>query len=68
AQARQWVEQWRGAGHALERIARDELQKLDSQRTIELLCCDADFSQPPWTRDCIGTHRDAAVAQESSRT
>lgn len=48
AQARAWVETWRVTSIELERIARDELQALDTYRAIELLYCDADFTQPPW--------------------
>lgn len=48
AQAREWVETWRITGQELERIAREELQRLDTYRAIELLYCDADFTQPPW--------------------
>jgi len=48
AQARGWVETWRVTGVELERIARQELQQLDTYRAIEQLYCDADFSQSSW--------------------
>ena len=48
AQARRWIETWRVTAKELERIARAELRSLDTRRAIELLCCDADFSRPPW--------------------
>jgi hypothetical protein len=35
---RRWVEDWRRAGNALERIRRAELRSLDRGRAIELLC------------------------------
>jgi hypothetical protein len=35
---RRWVEDWRRAGDALERIRRAELRSLDRRRAIELLC------------------------------
>ncbi len=42
-----WVKAWREAGPELERLRRQELRQLDSQRTIALLCGPADYTIPP---------------------
>src|SRR5579885_3062292 len=47
AQGKRWVEAWRQAGEALEKIRRDELRKLDAQRAIALLCGPADYHVVP---------------------
>ena len=47
AAARLWVQTWREAGPELERLRREELRRLDSQRAIALLCGSADYRVPP---------------------
>jgi hypothetical protein len=47
AAGRRWVQTWREAGPALERIRRDELRRLDGRRAIALLCGPADYTRPP---------------------
>ena len=47
AAARQWVQVWKEAGPRLERVRREELRRLDSQRAIALLCGEADYTNPP---------------------
>jgi hypothetical protein len=47
AQGRLWVEAWRRAGPALERLRREELRRLDSRATIALLCGPADYRIAP---------------------
>jgi len=47
ALGKRWVETWRLAGEDLERIHRRELRGLDTYRTIELLCCPADYTVSP---------------------
>jgi len=42
-----WMQAWRDAGPALERVRRDELRKLDGRRAIELLTGPADYRQEP---------------------
>jgi hypothetical protein len=39
-----WMQAWRSAGPALERVRRDELRRLDGHRAIELLTGPADYS------------------------
>lgn len=47
AAARRWVRTWKEAGPRLERVRREELRRLDSQRAIALLCGEADYTVPP---------------------
>jgi hypothetical protein len=47
ALGRRWVETWKLAGAELERIRRQELRRLDSFRSIALLCGQADYTCPP---------------------
>jgi len=47
ALARRWVRTWQAAGAALERVAREELRRLDCRRAIALLCGDFDYQAPP---------------------
>lgn len=42
-----WMQAWREAGPALERVRRDELRRLDGRRAIELLTGPADYRQEP---------------------
>lgn len=44
---RRWVNTWRSAGEALDRLKREELRQLDALRAIELLCGSADYTVPP---------------------
>ena len=44
---RRWVEAWKEAGPALERLRRDELRRLDPKHAIALLCGPADYNVPP---------------------
>jgi hypothetical protein len=44
---RRWVAAWREAGPELERIRRQELRRLDTFKTIALLCGPADYRLPP---------------------
>ena len=47
AAGRRWVQAWAEAAPELERLRRDELRQLDSQRSISLLCGPADYRVPP---------------------
>jgi hypothetical protein len=47
ALGRRWVQTWRKAAPELERIRREELRHLDTQRAIALLCGPADYTVPP---------------------
>ena len=49
ALGRRWVQAWREAGAAMERLRREELRRLDldPQRAIALLCGPADYRVPP---------------------
>jgi hypothetical protein len=47
ALGRRWVEAWREAGRAMERLRREELRRLDGQRAIALLCGPADYRIAP---------------------
>jgi hypothetical protein len=47
AVGQRWVETWKRAGEELERIRRQEIRQLDTYRTIELLCGNADYTLPP---------------------
>jgi hypothetical protein len=47
AVARRWVQAWKRAGPALERIRRQELRQLDTYAAIALLCGPADYREAP---------------------
>jgi hypothetical protein len=47
SQIKLWVQTWRKAGPALERIRREELRNLDGAKAIALLCGPADYTMPP---------------------
>jgi hypothetical protein len=47
AQGKRWVQAWKEAGIALEKLRREELRRLDGRRAIELLCGPADYRAPP---------------------
>lgn len=47
ALGRRWVQAWREAGPELERLRREDLRRLDTQRAIALLCGPADYRVPP---------------------
>ena len=47
AQGKRWVQAWKEAGEFMERLRRDELRRLDSYRTIALLCGPADYRVAP---------------------
>ncbi len=47
AQGRRWVDAWRNAGPALERIHREELRGLDTFQTIAQLCGPGAYRVPP---------------------
>jgi hypothetical protein len=42
-----WMQAWRSAGPALERVRRDELRTLDGHRALELLTGPADYRREP---------------------
>ena len=44
---RRWVQAWREAGEAMERLRREELRRLDGYRAIALLCGPADYRVAP---------------------
>jgi hypothetical protein len=46
AAAKRWVETWKKAGPE-ERLRREELPRLDPERSIELLFGPADYTVPP---------------------
>jgi hypothetical protein len=46
AQGKRWVQAWKSAGDAMERLRREELRRLDSQ-AIALLCGPADYHVAP---------------------
>ncbi|NUM52669.1 MAG: hypothetical protein HUU46_03405 [Candidatus Hydrogenedentes bacterium] len=46
-QGKQWVEAWKRAGEAMEKLRAEELQKLDGYRAIEMLCGDYDYTVEP---------------------
>lgn len=48
ALGKKWVEIWKRAAVDLERIKRKEIRELDTQKTISLLCHDADYTKPPY--------------------
>ena len=47
ALGRRWVQGWREAGEAMERLRREELHRLDAYKAISLLCGPADYHVPP---------------------
>jgi len=47
AQGKLWVKAWREAGPVLERLRREELRRLDGQRTIALLRGSWDYRVAP---------------------
>ena len=47
ANAKRWVQTWKKAGPELERLRREELRRMDPERSIELLCGPADYTVPP---------------------
>ena len=47
AAGKRWVKAWKEAGPELERLRREELRRLDTQRAIALLCGPADYTVPP---------------------
>ena len=47
ALGRRWVQAWREAGLAMERLRREELRRLDGYRAIALLCGEADYRGAP---------------------
>jgi len=47
ALGRRWVQTWKEAAVALERVRRQELRALDTDRAIALLCGPADYHAPP---------------------
>lgn len=46
-QGQLWVQAWKGAGEAMEKLRREELRRLDPSRAISLLCGPADYRTPP---------------------
>lgn len=48
AQGKRWVQAWAEAGACMEQLRRDELRRLDTHKTIALLCGPADYHQPPF--------------------
>lgn len=47
ANAKRWVRIWMRAGPELERLRREELRRLDPERSMEHLCGPADYTVPP---------------------
>lgn len=47
AQGKLWVQAWKAAGPALERLRREELRACDSLRAIESLCFTSEGHGPP---------------------
>ncbi len=47
AQGKRYVEAWKQAGEAMERLRRQELRHLDGYRAIELLCGPWDYTLVP---------------------
>jgi len=47
AQGKLWVEAWKRAGEAMEKLRAEELQRLDRYRAIELLCGEYDYTVEP---------------------
>ncbi len=48
ALGKRWVEAWKLAGADLERIRRKELRELNTYAAIARLCCDVDYTHPPY--------------------
>lgn len=48
AEGKRWVRTWADAGAALEQLRREEVRRLDTLKTIALLCGPADYHQPPF--------------------
>src|SRR5688500_10942498 len=46
AQGKRWVQAWKSAGDAMERLRREELRRLDAH-AIALLCGPADYHVAP---------------------
>lgn len=46
-QGKRWVQAWKEAGEAMERLRRNELRRLDGYRAIALLCGPANYTVPP---------------------
>lgn len=44
---RRWVQAWKDAGPALERIRHEELRRLDTFQTIAQLCGPANYHEAP---------------------
>jgi hypothetical protein len=42
AQGKLWVRAWKQGGEAMEQLRRDDLQRVDAQLAIALLCGPAD--------------------------
>ena len=47
ADAARWMQAWRSAGPALERVRREELRNIDGRRAIALLTGPADYRREP---------------------
>jgi hypothetical protein len=47
AQGKRWIQAWKEAGDAMEKLRRVELRRLDSASAIALLCGPADYRPPP---------------------
>ena len=47
ALGKRWVQAWKEAGAAMERLRRDELRRMDPSATLALLCGPADYRTPP---------------------
>ncbi len=47
ALGKRWVQAWKKAAPALERVHREELRRLDPQQAVALLCGPADYRVPP---------------------
>ena len=45
--AKKWIQAWRSAGQALERVRRDELRALDGRKALALLTGPADYRKEP---------------------
>ena len=67
ALGRRWVQAWREAGEAMERLHREELRRLDGYKAIPLLCGPADYHVPP---RCAAAHfgigRATALVQKAA--
>jgi hypothetical protein len=47
AEGKRWVQVWKEAGVALEKVRREELRRLEGAQAIALLCGPADYRVPP---------------------